>query len=157
MEAGGTMSSPRRRKWRAAELGGGWACARGRAEDWFLYPRKVGWELVGHAGDTRMRGETTAWPATCVAPAANGAPRAVRRPVYWCHLARSSCHGHHLARSSCSAATGGHSGASACAPDAGTARTTACRRGRARRRGRACSGIPRRFQFAEPVFKRDFL
>jgi hypothetical protein len=30
MEAGGAMSSPRRRKWRAVELGGGWACARGR-------------------------------------------------------------------------------------------------------------------------------
>jgi hypothetical protein len=41
------MSSLRRRKWRAAELGGGWACERGKAEDWFLYPRKVGWELVG--------------------------------------------------------------------------------------------------------------
>jgi hypothetical protein len=33
--------------------------------------------------------------ATCVTPAANGAPRAVRRPVDWRHLARSTCHGRH--------------------------------------------------------------
>jgi hypothetical protein len=56
-----------------------------------------------------------------------------------------------------SAATGGRSGTSACTPDAGTARTAACRRGRARRSDRARSGVPRHFQFAEPVFKRDFL
>jgi hypothetical protein len=42
-----------------------------------------------------MRGEATAWSATCVAPAANGAPRAVCRPVDWRHLARSTCHGRH--------------------------------------------------------------
>jgi hypothetical protein len=42
-----------------------------------------------------MSGEATAWPATCVAPAANGAPRAVHRPVDWRHLARSTCHGRH--------------------------------------------------------------
>jgi hypothetical protein len=29
-----------------------------------------------------------AWPATCAAPAANGSPRAVRRPVDQRHLAR---------------------------------------------------------------------
>jgi hypothetical protein len=31
----------------------------------------------------------------CVAPAANGAPRAVRQPVDWRHLARSTCHERH--------------------------------------------------------------
>jgi hypothetical protein len=36
-----------------------------------------------------------AWPATCAAPAAIGTPRAVRRPVDWRHLARSTCHGRH--------------------------------------------------------------
>jgi hypothetical protein len=36
-----------------------------------------------------------AWPATCVAPASNGAPRVVRRPVDWRHLARSTYHGRH--------------------------------------------------------------
>jgi hypothetical protein len=35
------------------------------------------------------------WPAMCVAMAANGAPRAVRQPVDWRHLARSTCHGRH--------------------------------------------------------------
>jgi hypothetical protein len=33
-----------------------------------------------------------AWPATCAAPAANGAPWAMRRPVDQRHLARPSCH-----------------------------------------------------------------
>jgi hypothetical protein len=36
-----------------------------------------------------------AWPVTCAAPAANGAPRAVRRPVDQRHLARPTCHGQH--------------------------------------------------------------
>jgi hypothetical protein len=31
----------------------------------------------------------------CAALAANGAPRAVRRPVDWRHLERSTCHGCH--------------------------------------------------------------
>jgi hypothetical protein len=79
MEVGGAMSSPRRCQWRAAKLDGGWACARGRAEDWFLYPRKVGWELVGSrrlhmhawrghsmAGDVRRSGGQ--WRATGGAP-----------------------------------------------------------------------------------------
>jgi hypothetical protein len=56
-----------------------------------------------------------------------------------------------------SAVTGGHSGASACAPDAGTARPAVCRRGRARRSGRARSGVREQKQFAESVFKIDFL
>jgi hypothetical protein len=53
--------------------------------------------------------------------------------------------------------TGGHSGASACAPDAGTARTAERRRGRAPRRGEARSGVCEQKQFAESVFKIDFL
>jgi hypothetical protein len=36
-----------------------------------------------------------AWPATCATPAANGAPRVVRRPVDQRHLARPTCHGRH--------------------------------------------------------------
>jgi hypothetical protein len=85
MEAGGAMSSPRRRKWRAPEHSGGWACARGKAEDWFLYPWKVGWELVGSrrwhthawrdhsmAGDVRRSGGQ--WRATGGAPAGGLVP-----------------------------------------------------------------------------------
>jgi hypothetical protein len=53
--------------------------------------------------------------------------------------------------------TGGHSGASTCAPDAGTARTAERRCGRARRRGRARSGVREQKQFAESVFKIGFL
>jgi hypothetical protein len=37
------------------------------------------------------------------------------------------------------------------------ARTAACRRGRAQRRGRARLGVPGRLQFADVVFKFDFL
>jgi hypothetical protein len=36
-----------------------------------------------------------AWPATCAAPAANGAPRAVRWSVDQRHLAQPTCHGRH--------------------------------------------------------------
>jgi hypothetical protein len=45
------------------------------------------------------------------------------------------------------AMTGGHSGTSACVPDAGTARTAGGRRGRARRRGGARLGVPGAFVF----------
>jgi hypothetical protein len=41
-----------------------------------------------------------------------------------------------------STATDGRSSASVCAPDAGTTRTAACRRGHARSRGRARPGVP---------------
>jgi hypothetical protein len=36
MEVGGAMSSPRGCQWRAAELGGGWACTRGRGRGCLL-------------------------------------------------------------------------------------------------------------------------
>jgi hypothetical protein len=49
----------------------------------------------GHDDDLRTHGEVVGWPATCTAPAANGAPRVVRRPVYLRHLARPTCHGRH--------------------------------------------------------------
>jgi hypothetical protein len=42
----------------------------------------------------------------------------------------------------CCALTSGHTGASACAPKAGTARTAGGRRGRARRRARTCLSVP---------------
>jgi hypothetical protein len=51
----------------------------------------------------------------------------------------------------------GHSSASACAPDEGTARTAERRSGRARRRGEARCGVREQKQFAESVFKIDFL
>jgi hypothetical protein len=34
-----------------------------------------------------MHGMATAWPTTCVTPAANGAPRWCTGPVDWRHLA----------------------------------------------------------------------
>jgi hypothetical protein len=49
----------------------------------------------GHDDDSHMRGEVAGWPTTCAAPTANGAPRAVRRPVDLRHLARPTCHGRH--------------------------------------------------------------
>jgi hypothetical protein len=93
------------------------------------------------AGDVRRSGGQ--WRATGGAPAGGLAPPgAVHLP--W--PSRGSSHRP-------SAATDGRSGTSACAPDVGTARTAACRRGRARCRGRARSGVPSKFQFADTVFK----
>jgi hypothetical protein len=102
-------------------------------------------ERPRHGRDLRRSGGQ--WSTTGGAPAGGLAPPGT------VHLPRVS-RGSSRHRS---AATGGRSGASACAPDAGTARTAPCRHGRMRRRGRARSGIPRHFQFAEPVFKRDFI
>jgi hypothetical protein len=96
-------------------------------------------------GDVRRPGGQ--WRATGDALAGGLAPPGT------VHLPRASRGGSRRR----SAATSGHSGTSVCALDAGTACTVACRRGRARRHGRARSGVPRRFQFAEPVFKRDFI
>jgi hypothetical protein len=97
------------------------------------------------AGDVRRSGGQ--WRAT------GGAPTGGLAPPGTVHLPHASWGGSHRR----SAATGGRSSTSVCAPDAGTACTAACQRGRARRRGRARSGVPGRFQFAEPVFIRDFL
>jgi hypothetical protein len=85
----------RRRQWRN---GGGSGRRRVRARSgrgWLISTREVGWGRWGHAGATCTRGEAGAWPATCAAPAANGAPQAVRRPVDQRHLARPTCHGRH--------------------------------------------------------------
>jgi hypothetical protein len=87
------------------------------------------------------------WRATGGAPAGGSAPPGAA------HLPRTA----RECSRRCSAVTNGHSGASACAPNAGTARTAGCRRGRARRRGGARLGRSRRFLFAEAVFKMNFL
>jgi hypothetical protein len=97
------------------------------------------------AGDVRRSGGQ--WRATGGAPAGGLAPPGA------VHLPRPS----RGSSRRCSGATDGGSGDSACAPDAGTARTAACRRARARRRDRARSGVPGQFQFADTVFKHDFL
>jgi hypothetical protein len=102
-------------------------------------------ERPRHGRDVRHSGGQ--WRATGGAPAGGLAPPST------VHLPRAS-RGSSRRRST---ATGGRSGASACAPDVGTARTAACRRGRTQRRGKACSGVPRHFQFAEPIFKHNFL
>jgi hypothetical protein len=97
------------------------------------------------AGDVRRSGGQ--WRATGGAPAGGLAPPGA---VHLPQPSRGSSR-------RCSIATDGRSGTSVCAPDASTARTAACRRGRARRRGRAHSGVPRKFQFAYTVFKDVFL
>jgi hypothetical protein len=97
------------------------------------------------AGDVRR--SSGQWRAT------GGAPTGGLAPPGTAHLpqtARVNSRRH-------SAVTDGHSGASACAPDTSTARTATCRRGRARRRGIARSGVPGHLQFADAVFKHDFL
>jgi hypothetical protein len=97
------------------------------------------------AGDVRRFGGQ--WRATGGAPTGGSAPPGAA------HLPRTA---RVSPRRRC-AVTGGHSSASACVLDAGTARTAGCRRGRARRRGGARLGRSRRFQFAEAVFKMNFL
>jgi hypothetical protein len=97
------------------------------------------------AGDVRRSGGQ--WRATGGAPAGGLAPPGA---AHLPRTARVSSRRH-------SAGTDGRSGASACTPDAGTARTTASRRGHARRRGSACSAVPGLLQFTDAVFKRDFL
>jgi hypothetical protein len=97
------------------------------------------------AGDMRRSGGH--WHATGGAPAGGLAPPSA------VHLPRPSRGSSHRR----SAATDGRSDASACALDASTTRTAACRRGHARRRGRARSGVPGEFQFADIVFKHVFL
>jgi hypothetical protein len=97
------------------------------------------------AGDVRRSGGQ--WRATGGAPAGGSAPPSAA------HLPRTA---RECSRRR-SAVTNGHSGALACAPDAGTACTAGCRRGRARRRGGARLGHSWHFLFAEAVFKIKFL
>jgi hypothetical protein len=97
------------------------------------------------AGDVRRSGGQ--WRATGDAPAGGSTPPDAA------HLPQTA----RVSSRRRSTATNGRSGASACALDAGTARTAACRRGRTRRRGRARLGVPGRLQFAEAVFKLNFL
>jgi hypothetical protein len=97
------------------------------------------------AGDVRRSGAQ--WRATGGAPAGGLAPPGA------VHLPRAS----RVSSRHRSAATDGRFGALACAPDAGTVRTAACQRGLARRHGRARSGVLGHFQFADTVFKHDFL
>jgi hypothetical protein len=55
---------------------------------WLISAWEVSWGRWGHAGATCTRGKAGAWPVMCAAPAANGAPRAVRRPADQRHLAQ---------------------------------------------------------------------
>jgi hypothetical protein len=97
------------------------------------------------AGDVHRSGGQ--WRAT------GGASAIVSTPPGAAHLPRTA----RLSSHRRSAVTNGHSGTSVCAPDAGTARTAACRRGCARRRGRVRLGVPGRLNFADGVFKLNFL
>jgi hypothetical protein len=87
------------------------------------------------AGDVRRSGGQ--WRATGSAPTGGSTPPGAA------HLPRMA----RVCSRRRSAVTNGHFGASACAPDAGTARTAGCRRGRARRRGGARLGRSRPFAF----------
>jgi hypothetical protein len=70
---------------------------RARSDRGLAYKRGEG--RLGVGGVTPVPLATVermgAWPATCAAPAANGAPRAVRRPVDQRHLAWPTCHRRH--------------------------------------------------------------
>jgi hypothetical protein len=91
------------------------------------------------AGDVRRSGGQ--WGAT------GGAPTGGLAPPGAVHLPRPS-RGSSLRRST---ATDGRSDASACAADAGTARTAACRRGHARCAAERAPAFPSKFQFADTV------
>jgi hypothetical protein len=77
-----------RRKWRTAAARVTTRAREGRPG---LAYKRVG-RSVGVGRDVLVPlarvGRSTAWPATCAAPAATGAPRAVRRPVDQRHLAQ---------------------------------------------------------------------
>jgi hypothetical protein len=74
---------------------GGCACARGATGDGlYALGRSVGVGGVRPVPLARVE-RPGAWPAMYAAPAANGSPRAVRRPVDQHHLARPTCHGRH--------------------------------------------------------------
>jgi hypothetical protein len=122
----------------------GWkrACARGRPG---LAYKRAG-RSVGVGRDVPVPlarvGRPRAWPATCAAPAANGAPRAVRRPADQRHLAQPL------------ATDGTHECSPALRSDQRSHRRLGVRarsgygaygggrRGRARRRARMRSGVP---------------
>jgi hypothetical protein len=53
--------------------------ARGAVEDWFIYSREVGWELVGSSRRSEHARCGRQCPVMCDRSAANGARRAVRR------------------------------------------------------------------------------
>jgi hypothetical protein len=133
-------------------------CARGATRGWLISAREVGWGRWGHAGATCTRGEARGmtgdvchsggqWRAT------GGAPTDGSTPLGVAHLPRTA----RVCSRRRSAVTNGHSGASACAPDVGTARTAGGRRGHARRRGGARLVRSRRLYFTEAVFKINFL
>jgi hypothetical protein len=141
-EVDGAMSSLRRRQWQMAELGGGVRARKAGGTSWF----------IPAGGQLGASGVTPVTHARVEKPRLGRRRASLRRP-----MAR---HGRCAGRWSDarhSAATGGLSGTSACAPDAGTARTAACRRGRVQRLGRARSGVLGHFEFADTVFKHDFL
>jgi hypothetical protein len=75
----------------------GLMCVRARSGRGLAYKRGGGRLGVGGVTPVPLaRVERPgAWPATCAAPAANGAPRAVHRPVDLRHLARPTCHERH--------------------------------------------------------------
>jgi hypothetical protein len=109
---------------------------------------EVGWGRWGRTGATCTRGEAGGmagdvrrsggqWRATGGAPTGGSAPPGAA------HLPRTA----RVSFRRCCAMTSGHSGTSACTPDAGTTRTTGGQRGRARRRGRAHLGVLGAFIF----------
>jgi hypothetical protein len=148
----------RRRQWRDGGGSGRMRVCMGDGRGWLISAREVGWGRWGHTGAICTRGVAGGmagdvrrscgqWRATGGAPAGGSAPPGAA------HLPRTA---QVSSRRRC-AVTSSHSGASVCAPDAGTARTAGGRRGRARRRGRVCLGVPGAFVFRRAVFKIVFL
>jgi hypothetical protein len=138
----------RRRQWRDGGGSGRMRVRKGNGWGWLIRAREVGWGRWGHTGATCMRGEAggmagdvrrsgSQWRATGGAPAGGSAPPGTA------HLPRTA----RVSSLWRCAVTSGHSGASACAPDAGTARTEGGRRCRAQRRGRARLDVPGAFVF----------
>jgi hypothetical protein len=137
------------RKVRTCSANGGMRVRARSGRNWLISAGEVGWGRWGHtyATCTRREAEGMAgyvrrsggqWRATGGAPAGGSAPPGAA------HLPRTARVCSHLPRTArvCSrrrsAVTGGHSGTSACVPDAGTTHTAGGQRGRARRRGGAC-------------------
>jgi hypothetical protein len=125
-----------------ADGGGSGGSARGRPG---LAYKRVG-RSVGVGRDVPVPlarvGRPRAWPTTCAAPAANGAPRAVRRPADQRHLAQPlATDGTHECSPALRSDQRSHRRLGVRA-QSGYGAYGGGRRGRARRRTRTRSGVP---------------
>jgi hypothetical protein len=130
-----------RRQWRTAAARAGTRAREGRRG--LAYKRSGRSVGVGRNVPVPLAhvGRPRAWPATCAAPAANGTPRAVRRPADRRHLAQPlAMDGTHECSPALHSDQRSHQHLGVCARS-GYGAYGGGRRGRARRHARMRSGL----------------